>query len=266
MLYRPLFWTSFWCEDWLFHGFDQRYRGTKRFIISSASAKTAFALAYCIKRRTAKESELSDVKVIGLTSKKNLEFTKNLGLYDSVFEYGSFPDNLGVSGEEKWIFADVAGNDDLNNRILDHFVAAGAKDKLITAVQLGLTTLAPAATSKAISVNLMTLPETKTTPSDAAAAPQDHELKLEPFFTVEWLTYRRAHSLTVAQIAVMQAEAWGALMEEGKNWVQLQRIYGAEKVKSEYARIGKEGLGPEIGQIWSLWDEEQGDVSVKAGL
>ncbi|THH32433.1 hypothetical protein EUX98_g1786 [Antrodiella citrinella] len=263
MLYRPLFWTSFWCEDWLFHGFNQRYRDAKRFIITSASAKTAFALAYCIKRRAAKESELAGVKIIGLTSKKNLEFTKNLHLYDSVFEYSSFSDNLDVSGKEKWIFADVAGNDDLNNRILRHFVASGAKDKLITAIQLGLTTLAPAATSKAKSVNLMTLPETTTTSSKVGAAPQDDELKLEPFFTVEWLAHRRAHSLSVAQIAVMQAEAWGALMEDGKNWVRIERIYGAEKVKTEYERIRREGFGPDIGQIWSLWDENQVDLSVK---
>jgi len=171
MLYRPLFWTSFWCEDWLFHGFDQPYRGAKRFIISSASAKTAFSLAYCIKRRIEKETELAGSKVIGLTSKKNLEFTQNLGLYDVVLEYSSFAESseVDVSGEEKWVFIDVAGNDDLNQRIFHHFVAAGAKDKLVSAVQLGLTTLSPAATGKATSVNLMTLPKPTEGSSETAA-------------------------------------------------------------------------------------------------
>jgi hypothetical protein len=45
MLYQPLFWTSCWCEDWLF---SSHYRGTKGVIISSASSKTAFCLAYLI--------------------------------------------------------------------------------------------------------------------------------------------------------------------------------------------------------------------------
>ncbi|KAF8905221.1 hypothetical protein CPB84DRAFT_1845030 [Gymnopilus junonius] len=49
MLYRPLFWTSYWCEDWLnssnYHG------GAHTILISSASSKTAFCLVYIIAKQ-----------------------------------------------------------------------------------------------------------------------------------------------------------------------------------------------------------------------
>lgn len=250
MLYRPLFWTSFWCEDWLFLGFQEHYRGATRFLISSASAKTAFSLAFCIKHRIAKEG-LKGIQIVGLTSKRNVNFTKGLGLYDSVVDYDTFTQSgaVDVSRKEKWVYADVAGNDELNNRIWQHFVSGGAKEKLVAAVQLGMTTLAPDATSKAESVDLMTV-------ADAASpSSKDGKLRLEAFFTVVWLAHRR-QSLTVAQIAEIQAAAWAALMDQGKDWVKLERVYGAEKVRSEYERVRREGLGPDVGQIWSLWDEE----------
>lgn len=261
MLYRPLFWTSFWCEDWLFHGFPEHYRGATNFLISSASAKTAFALAYCIKRRVANDLKakglVGKVNVVGLTSSKNVEFTKGLGLYDSVLEYGTFKESgeVDVKGEGKWVYLDVSGNDDLNQKVYQHFVQAQAKDKLVSAVMLGLTTLSPSASAQAESVNLMKLPESAS--STPATPKKEDKLELETFFTVEWLAHRRANSLTVPQIAEMQAEAWAALMRDGQSWVRLERLYGAEKVKAEYERIGKHGLGPEVGQIWSLWDSEE---------
>ena len=227
----------------------------------SASAKTAFASAYCLKRRFAKDpAKFGGAKIIGLTSKRNVAFTKGLGLYDVVLEYSTFAESehVNVQGDEKWVFLDVAGNDDLNHRLNQHFIAAGAKSKLVAAVMLGVTTLAPAAATKASSVGLMTLPDAAST--DSAAAPVDEKLKLETFFTVEWLTYRRAHSLTVEQIATVQAEAWGALMKDGRGWVRLERVYGPDNVKREYEKIGKQGLGPEVGQIWSLWEKEEEEV------
>src|SRR5882762_5192718 len=86
MLYRPLFWTSYWCEDWMF---SSKYRGANQILISSASSKTAFCLAYLIKKRIAK-GDLSNATLTGITSKRNLGFTKGLHLYDEVLEYDSF--------------------------------------------------------------------------------------------------------------------------------------------------------------------------------
>ena len=79
MLYRPLFWTSFWAEDWLFTAPTMPYNGAAAILISSASAKTAFCLAYLVQK-----CNQPGVTVIGLTSKRNLALTKGLGLYAAV--------------------------------------------------------------------------------------------------------------------------------------------------------------------------------------
>jgi hypothetical protein len=67
MIYRPLFWTAYWCEDWLH---SSNYRGgVSGVVISSASAKTAFCLAYLIGKRVGvgegnagDESSRSDIR------------------------------------------------------------------------------------------------------------------------------------------------------------------------------------------------------------
>ncbi|KAG9313370.1 hypothetical protein JVU11DRAFT_5687 [Chiua virens] len=146
MLYRPLFWTSFWCEDW-FH--TSKYRGgASRILISSASAKTAFCLAYLIRKRAATDNDgrMSMRQVIGLTSSKNYVFTKNLGLYDHVLNYDEF-ESAPVLNEplQKWIYIDVAGNEHLNARIFAHF--SDTNRDLAGSVALGLTNLSPSSKS-----------------------------------------------------------------------------------------------------------------------
>ncbi|KAJ6585606.1 hypothetical protein B0H19DRAFT_1110274 [Mycena capillaripes] len=235
MLYRPLFWTAYWFEDWIF---SLGYRGATAFLISSASAKTAFCAAYLIgKRRSRGETK---VKIIGLTSKKNVAFTKGLSLYDEVVEYDSFPSAL---GREKWVYVDVAGNDDLNKRLFAHF-RTPASGELITSVALGMTTLAPAS-EKASSLGWST-----NTFTESTKIPQ-----LEQFFMVEWLNVRK-HQLSLHEIFRRQKEAWAELMVDCIPWVRLEHILGADKVKKAYDNIATSGFSPDVGFIWSLWDDK----------
>ena len=190
MLYRPLFWTSFWCEDWLN---ETKYRGATRVLISSASAKTAFSLAYCIKQRG-----LKDVRIIGLTSKRNLEFTKGLGLYDEVGVYDDFESHpaLQLEGEEeKWMYMDVTGSETFNKRVLAHFAPS---KKLVLGVMLGMTTVTPSSSTNASSE----LPTTSTASllTDTSSGPID---KLMLFFMPEWLAMRR-QQLSVEQMTSLQ--------------------------------------------------------------
>ena len=78
MLLRPLFFTSYLLDDLLEDG-DLLSAGA--FLVSSASSKTASALAFLLARRGQGE-------VIGLTSSRGAEFTRGLGVYDRVVEYG----------------------------------------------------------------------------------------------------------------------------------------------------------------------------------
>lgn len=77
LLFRGLFLTSFLVDDFLS---DQNAFGATTFVISSASSKTAIALAYLLSHRKAG-------RVIGLTSARNAAFVDGLGCYDDVVHY-----------------------------------------------------------------------------------------------------------------------------------------------------------------------------------
>ncbi|CAL1699764.1 unnamed protein product [Somion occarium] len=241
MLYRPLFWTSFWCEDWLY---ASSYRGAKRIVISSASSKTAFCLAYCVKKRIEKAG-LTGIRIVGLTSKRNLEFTKGLGLYDEVGQYDGFENHpaLQLDGQ-KWLYLDVTGNEDFNKRVLAYF--APSKD-LVLGIRFGMTTLSPSS-SPAASTELPTSSTAQELTADSLSPDS-----LVLFFMPEWLAIRRKQ-LSVQGITKMQLEAWRELMKDGRNWVRIQRVYGGENVKKAYEKIVKGELGPDVGMVWSLWD------------
>ena len=96
MLYRPLFTTSFVLDDYFA---DNDFFGASTLILGSASSKTAFGLAFMLKRR-------EGIKVIGLTSAGNADFVRGLGLYDEVLTY----DEVESLPQEPSAYVDMAGN------------------------------------------------------------------------------------------------------------------------------------------------------------
>ena len=253
MLYRPLFWTSFWCEDWFF---KSGYREANNILISSASSKTAFCLAYLIRKRFT-SGEILPKRIIGLTSKRNLAFTTGLGLYDDVVDYDSFPTsgNLQISDGDRWLYVDVSANDALNKSIFAHF---GSGDRLVASIALGMTNLSPS-TPNASSAN-WTL---NTFVDNDDKRPRSPSLSsMEQFFMVEWLNVRK-HQLKPREIHLLQDSAWREFMKDCVGWVKLERVLGAEAVKRAYERLAKGGLGPDQGFIWSLWDGDNNHVRTK---
>ena len=81
-IFRPLFTTSFLIDD-LFY--EQDYFGTQNIVITSASSKTAQALAFLLASR--KKTQNLTISIIGLTSGNNEDFVKQLGWYDQVLSY-----------------------------------------------------------------------------------------------------------------------------------------------------------------------------------
>ncbi|PBK67363.1 hypothetical protein ARMSODRAFT_937901 [Armillaria solidipes] len=242
MLYRPLFWTAYWFEDWLW---SSKYRGgASTILLSSASSKTAFCAAYLIRKR-----RTSTPKIIGLTSSRNMEFTKGLGLYDEVLEYNSFTSSDSFHGREKdrWVYVDVAGNAPFNQRVFNHF-ASPYTGVLAAFISLGMTNLSPFSDTS----NVQSRTGHSTPSSDPASAfwPQE-----EHFFTPEWLAVRR-RQLRVGEIFRMQEIAWKELMRDCGGWVEIERVYGPDAVKAEYEKIVKDGVGPSKGLVWSLWDSD----------
>jgi len=91
---------------------EERFFGASQIIISSASAKTALALAYLLR------TYHSDVRVIGLTSAKNLPFVQSTGQYHSIVTYDQLSS---LSRSDASIFFDIAGNADVRLKLHQHF-------------------------------------------------------------------------------------------------------------------------------------------------
>lgn len=108
MVFFPLFATGFILDDWLF---DNDFFGAEDIIISSASSKTSFSLAFMLHQRGSK-------RVIGLTSAGNKAFVEGMGIYDEVVTYD---DVEALDGTRKCAFVDMAGNGDITARIHHHY-------------------------------------------------------------------------------------------------------------------------------------------------
>src|SRR5687767_11047378 len=74
ILYRPLFFTSYMLDDFLG---DNGFFGAEQVVVSSASSKTAYGMAFCTGLRDGRP------QLVGLTSSGNVAFTESLGCYDS---------------------------------------------------------------------------------------------------------------------------------------------------------------------------------------
>lgn len=96
-IFRGLFTTSFLLEDYLR---ENNFFGAQQIIVTSASSKTSIAFANCLQR-------FSDVKVIGLTSARNLPFVNDVGEYDEIIDYQNLD---ALNTQVQAVVVDMAGN------------------------------------------------------------------------------------------------------------------------------------------------------------
>lgn len=107
MLLRPLFFTSYLIDDFLAEG---DLFGASTVVLSSASSKTASALAFLLSRR-------DGVDVVGLTSGRSAEFTRGLGVYDHVVAY----DELATLPQGRAVYVDMAGDAGVRSAVHGHY-------------------------------------------------------------------------------------------------------------------------------------------------
>ncbi|TFK46782.1 hypothetical protein OE88DRAFT_1667007 [Heliocybe sulcata] len=243
MVFRPLYWTAFWCEDWLY---ASSYRGgARKVVISSASSKTAVSLGYLVQKRLNGKGT-----VVGLTSKRNLGYVSGLGIYDEVTRYEDI-ERMDVGKGEKWIYVDVAGNDNLNERVLGQ--GRKGRGELVAAINLGATTLAPGASS---GEKHRLTPKTSLTAPPSESCSRHKLAEFEQFFMPEWLAVRR-RQLSVQEITSVQNAAWAELMQECPRWVRIERVCGGEEVGRSYEQVVNGRLGPEKAFVWSMWARDE---------
>jgi hypothetical protein len=107
MIFGPLFKTGFLIEA-MFRRDD--WHGAKSLIMTSASSKTAMALAHCAKASS------PTIRRVGLTSAGNVAFVKSTGLYDQVLAY----DEVSQLPHSPSVSVDFAGNSGLLAKLHTH--------------------------------------------------------------------------------------------------------------------------------------------------
>lgn len=121
MLFRPLFTTGWMIDDCLMETGSEI---PETVVISSASSKTALALAHCLKQRGA-------VEAIGLTSAGNKDYVESTGLYARTVTYDDV-DDLHSRGLTAYV-------DFLGRPTLTADVHHALKDRLVRSLVIGVT-------------------------------------------------------------------------------------------------------------------------------
>jgi NADPH:quinone reductase-like Zn-dependent oxidoreductase len=121
MLFRPLFTTGFMIDDCLM---EAGAAVPETVLISSASSKTALALAHCLKQR-------GGVEAVALTSAANKAYVEGLGLYARVTTYDE-ADQLHARGLTA--FVDFLGRPSLTADVHN-----ALRDRLARSLVIGVT-------------------------------------------------------------------------------------------------------------------------------
>jgi hypothetical protein len=111
LIFRPLFTTSFLLMDFIL---SNQIFNSDRIILTSASSKTALALAYLLNKE--KKQNNQKYSVLALTSSKNKEFLIKQGYFDSVNTY----EEMESIPKESSVVIDFAGNKTILKNLKDH--------------------------------------------------------------------------------------------------------------------------------------------------
>lgn len=210
ILYRPLFITSFMLDDFLA---DKGFFGADRILVSSASSKTAYATAFCIRNRKQHPS------LVALTSARNVSFTRSLG-YDEVVPYDEL-ESLPQQGPT--LYLDFAGSEALRRRVHMHLGEQLVYDCLVGVThQEGLDS----------------------DPSLPGPAP-------EFFFAPAQIKKRRA-DWGRGGIETRYGAVWRAFVPVVKEWVDVQHLEGRDALRAAWLAMVAGKVDPKAGQIIQL--------------
>jgi hypothetical protein len=224
MLFRPLFLTSFFLDDFLD---DNDFFGARTVVLSSASSKTAFGLAWLLHR-----NRRDRCRVVGLTSEGHKDFVEALGCYDEVIGYDDLETltetptrRSGTSTETPTVFVDMAGNVGLRAKLHHQF-----GDTLAYSCSVGATHWE----SAQIGGN-QSLPGPK-----------------PAMFFAPSQIQKRAKEWGPAGMAERTAAAWKPFVEVAQGWISVRRSAGPEAVATAYREVLDNRARPSDGLILTL--------------
>ena len=213
MLLRGLFLTGYLAAD-LFA--DRDHFGAAQVIISSASSKTAIAHAHCLKQN-------GQVRVVGLTSPRNLDFVRKLGCYDEVRGYSEVS---ALDAGAPAIYTDMAGDAALRRGVHAHF-----GDALRHSCGIGATHWDAGGFE----------PETEPLPGPAPE-----------FFFAPAQIQKRVGDWGAAGFQGRLAEAWQGFRDFSAGWLRVERGAGRDALVRVYEDTLAGRVPPDRGQVLSL--------------
>lgn len=210
MLFRPLFMTDFLLDDFLI---DNDLFGAEQILLSSASSKTAFGLAFLLSRRP------QDVRVVGLTSAGNVPFVEGLGCYDEVTSYDRVRE---LAARKPAVYVDFAGNGGLRADIHEHW-----DSNLTYSCAVGGTHWDALETGAS-------LPGPEPTLFFAPAQMQ-----------------KRLGDWGPTELQQRYGECWVAFSKVAADWIEVSRADGQEAIKQTYLKVLAGDVDPRKGFVLS---------------
>ena len=210
-LLQPLHATSFLLDDFL----DANgWFGARQALLSSASSKTALALAHAMRQHGERP------RLIGLTSERNLAFTRRTGAYDEVISYA---DLAMLDAATPTLYADMAGDRALRLAVHTRWADALVHSAAVGDTHQGLNTR-----------------------TDPLPGP-----KPAFFFAPTWLAQRQ-NDWGPGQVATRLDRAWADFAAWAPAWLHVVHEQGAEAVRHRWAEALGGGTPPDQGVVLTL--------------
>ncbi len=210
-LLQPLLATSYLLSDWLE---DNDFFAAEQVIVGSASSKTGLGLCKFL----AEQSPRS-VKIIGLTSNRNVSFVQSLDACDSVVDY----DGIESIPQKPSVYVDMAGNVAAKARLHEHLA-----EVLKHSCAVGMSHW------------------DKFEPGRTFAGPRP-----EFFFAPAQIEKRRA-DWGPGVIEARIGEAWRRVASDAGTWLDVKSYAGIRSVPDIYTRLADGTASPRDGFVISL--------------
>lgn len=211
-LFRPLFTTSFLIDDFMA---DNDFYGGEQIILTSASSKTAIGLAALLAQRKGK----SNLKVVGLTSKGNMDFVKGLGYYDTVLSYDEVTN---LANDKASVIVDFSGNAQLQENLQGHLSSQLAYNCLV-----GMVDWTQRGGAKSAATN-------------------------GKFFFAPSQALKRNKEWGVAGFQQRIGLAWMKFTSQIGNWMTVKEADGVNELAALYLPMLEGKMDPKVGHIVQL--------------
>jgi hypothetical protein len=188
--------------------------GAEQIVVTAASSRTGLGLAAAL------QHSMPDTRVVGLTSARNLDFVRDIGVYAATFNYDSVRD-FPVVGTT---IADIAGNHAVLRALHSHFGAS-----LKYSCRIG---------------------DTHQSGGPATALPGPAPVT---FFAPDRILQRRAEWGLVG-FHQRHAMAWDDLATWMQSRISIQEGSGQQAIADAYQRIVRGDINPRIAETFHFGD------------